>query len=36
LNDQAVTIRHRDSTKQERVPISGIAPRLTALVSGPS
>jgi glycyl-tRNA synthetase len=31
LNDQAVTIRQRDSTEQERVKISGLPDRLGAL-----
>jgi len=31
LNDQAVTIRQRDSTAQERSPISDLAARLEAL-----
>ena len=30
LTDKAVTIRHRDSTKQERVPIEGLDGRLVA------
>jgi len=32
LSDRAVTIRKRDSTEQERVPIAGLLERLTALV----
>jgi glycyl-tRNA synthetase len=32
LQDQAVTIRHRDSTQQERVPIAGLVDRLAALI----
>jgi glycyl-tRNA synthetase len=32
LNDQAVTIRHRDSTEQERVKIAELSHRLEALV----
>jgi glycyl-tRNA synthetase len=31
LNDQAVTIRQRDSTEQERVKIDGLRERLTVL-----
>jgi glycyl-tRNA synthetase len=31
LNDQAVTIRQRDSTEQERVKIGTLADRLKAL-----
>jgi glycyl-tRNA synthetase len=31
LNDKAVTIRHRDSTNQERVSISSLTVRLAAL-----
>jgi glycyl-tRNA synthetase len=31
LTDQAVTIRHRDSTEQERIKIEALAERLTAL-----
>ena len=31
LNDKAVTIRHRDSTEQERSPIADLAVRLEAL-----
>jgi len=34
LNDKAVTIRHRDSTSQERVPVDSLDTRLDALVSG--
>ncbi len=30
LNDQAVTIRHRDTMKQERVPIKGLAGYVTS------
>jgi glycyl-tRNA synthetase len=33
LNDHAVTIRHRDSTEQERVKVGELAERLTKLVS---
>src|SRR6266704_3546389 len=32
LNDKAVTIRRRDSTKQERAPMAALAARLGALV----
>jgi glycyl-tRNA synthetase len=32
LTDKAVTIRHRDSTNQERVPIDDLAARLAALI----
>ncbi|HSS95090.1 MAG TPA: His/Gly/Thr/Pro-type tRNA ligase C-terminal domain-containing protein, partial [Candidatus Dormibacteraeota bacterium] len=32
LTDRAVTIRHRDSTNQERVPIDDLAARLGALI----
>ena len=32
LQDRAVTIRQRDSTAQERVPVSGLVERLTSLV----
>src|SRR6266852_6181643 len=32
LNDKAVTIRHRDSTKQERVGVATLATRLTGLI----
>jgi len=31
LNDQAVTIRKRDSTEQERVKIADLSPRLNSL-----
>jgi glycyl-tRNA synthetase len=31
LNDKAVTIRHRDSTEQERVGVSALSERLGAL-----
>jgi glycyl-tRNA synthetase len=33
LEDRAVTIRHRDSTEQERVPISGLIERLDELLA---
>ncbi|HEV2476535.1 MAG TPA: His/Gly/Thr/Pro-type tRNA ligase C-terminal domain-containing protein, partial [Candidatus Dormibacteraeota bacterium] len=33
LTDQAVTIRHRDSTQQERVPVASLDARVGALVS---
>ncbi len=33
LNDRAVTIRRRDTTEQERVPISDLSERLAALVA---
>jgi glycyl-tRNA synthetase len=33
LNDQAVTIRQRDSTEQERVKIEALPDRLRALTS---
>src|SRR2546425_9370331 len=33
LNDKAVTIRHRDSTKQERVPVDSLSNRVGVLVS---
>jgi glycyl-tRNA synthetase len=33
LQDQAVTIRQRDTTEQERVKISGLADRLKALTT---
>lgn len=33
LEDQTVTIRHRDSMEQERLPISGVAARLREIVS---
>jgi glycyl-tRNA synthetase len=33
LNDRAVTIRKRDTTEQERIAISGLTERLTALVN---
>jgi glycyl-tRNA synthetase len=33
LNDQAVTIRQRDSTEQERVKIESLADRLKVLTS---
>jgi glycyl-tRNA synthetase len=32
LNDRAVTIRRRDTTEQERVPIAGLTERLAELV----
>jgi glycyl-tRNA synthetase len=32
LQDQAVTIRQRDSTAQERVPVAALAARLQALI----
>jgi glycyl-tRNA synthetase len=32
LNDKAVTIRHRDTTKQERVAISNLSERLRSLI----
>jgi len=32
LNDKAVTIRHRDTTSQERVPVESLAASLDALV----
>jgi glycyl-tRNA synthetase len=32
LNDQAVTIRQRDTTIQERLPIDGLGPRIGSLV----
>jgi len=32
LNDKAVTIRHRDSTKQERVAVAELASRLQKLI----
>src|SRR5207302_5648894 len=34
LEDHAVTIRHRDSTEQERVPIARLSERLVALIAG--
>jgi glycyl-tRNA synthetase len=34
LNDKAVTIRHRDSTKQERVSMHDLALELTNLMRG--
>src|SRR5438132_8884704 len=34
LSDKAVTIRHRDSTNQERVPITALAGRLGLLTDG--
>jgi glycyl-tRNA synthetase len=34
LNDDAVTIRQRDSTTQERVPVETLSARIGALVSG--
>jgi glycyl-tRNA synthetase len=34
LNDQAVTIRERDSTSQERVPIGSLVERLGERISG--
>src|SRR3989441_6130718 len=33
LNDKAVTIRQRDSTKQERVPVDSLSNRVGVLVS---
>src|SRR3989449_10202966 len=33
LNDKAVTIRHRDSTRQERVAIAGLQDRLSLLTN---
>ena len=33
LNDKAVTIRQRDSTQQERVPVESLSARIGALVS---
>src|SRR5438067_9966727 len=33
LNDQAVTIRHRDSTDQERIHIAGVATEIESLIS---
>ncbi len=36
LNDRAVTIRHRDSTQQERVAVATLATRLSGLVGGTS
>ncbi|MCX6309742.1 MAG: His/Gly/Thr/Pro-type tRNA ligase C-terminal domain-containing protein, partial [Bacteroidia bacterium] len=33
LEDQTVTIRHRDSMKQERVPVSALREIITAGVS---
>ncbi|NMC81459.1 MAG: glycine--tRNA ligase, partial [Armatimonadetes bacterium] len=35
LEDQAVTIRDRDSLMQERVPIAGLAERLTERLNAP-
>ncbi|MDR2454507.1 MAG: glycine--tRNA ligase, partial [Bifidobacteriaceae bacterium] len=34
LQDEAATIRHRDSMRQERVPLGKIAGRLAALLAG--
>jgi len=34
LNDQEVTVRERDSMKQERVAISGLVPYLSDRLSG--
>ena len=34
LTDKAVTIRHRDTTNQERVPITALAGRLGLLTDG--
>ena len=34
LNDKALTIRHRDSTGQERVPVDGLSARLNTLKDG--
>jgi len=33
LNDRAVTIRHRDTTKQERLDIAGLQDRLSVLTN---
>src|SRR5207248_10159569 len=33
LNDQAVTIRHRDSTDQERTQVEGLGARLEELLN---
>jgi glycyl-tRNA synthetase len=33
LTDKAVTIRHRDTTQQERVAIAALTDRLTALTT---
>jgi glycyl-tRNA synthetase len=33
LQDRAVTIRHRDSTEQERVPVVALAGRLATLIA---
>jgi glycyl-tRNA synthetase len=35
LNDKAVTIRHRDSTKQERVTVSELPEKLNQLIGLP-
>ena len=32
LNDKAVTIRHRDTTEQERAPLTALSPTLDDLV----
>jgi glycyl-tRNA synthetase len=32
LNDKAVTIRHRDTTKQERIPLAALSERLVKLL----
>jgi glycyl-tRNA synthetase len=34
LDDQAVTVRERDSMKQERVGIDGLVPYLSERLSG--
>jgi glycyl-tRNA synthetase len=36
LEDDQVTIRERDTTQQERVPITGVMSRLTTLIAGRS
>src|SRR5207248_1700113 len=33
LNDQAVTIRHRDTTDQDRIHIAGVATEIESLIS---
>src|SRR5207248_9718343 len=34
LQDKAVTIRHRDSTSQDRVPVDGLRDRMPILIAG--
>ncbi len=36
LNDKAATLRHRDTQRQERLPLAEMLPRLRALIASPS